>query len=261
MEAKRREKAEEKQANRFETMMERVIDRLDIIDDRLQRIEGASMEKTVANDQIVACAESIETTAQGLEGRMANVERRIEASETKKSVEALRAAGAEVLETLNKTVKHLEVGLSNATQALVQALPVIQDSLACPLEQLVSISQDAEADRCQIMHLIITPFLMEVMGKTGSIFSDMSLLDLSGKDLGEEAAQLLASYIRGNKSQATGLVLADASNARSQRPATRAIGVSRAFACVLNTRGCPQVFYTAPVIHPVRVHKYPWQAS
>jgi hypothetical protein len=53
----------------------------------------------------------------------------------------------------------------------------------------------------------------------------------------------------------------DASNARSQRPATRAIGVSRAFACVLNTRGFPQVFYTAPVIHPVRVHKYPWQAS
>jgi hypothetical protein len=40
----------------------------------------------------------------------------------------------------------------------------------------------------------------------------------------------------------------DASNARSQRPATRAIGVSRAFACVLNTRGCPQVFYTALVI-------------
>jgi hypothetical protein len=53
----------------------------------------------------------------------------------------------------------------------------------------------------------------------------------------------------------------DASNARSQRPATRAIGVSRALACVLNTRGCPQVFYTAPVIHPVPVHKYPWQAS
>jgi hypothetical protein len=30
---------------------------------------------------------------------------------------------------------------------------------------------------------------------------------------------------------------------------------------VLNARDCPQVFYTAPVIHPVRVHKYPWQAS
>jgi hypothetical protein len=53
----------------------------------------------------------------------------------------------------------------------------------------------------------------------------------------------------------------DASNARSQRPATRAIGVSRALVCVLNTRGYPQVFCTAPVIHPVRVHKYPWQAS
>jgi hypothetical protein len=53
----------------------------------------------------------------------------------------------------------------------------------------------------------------------------------------------------------------DASNARRQRRATRATGVSRAFACVLNTRGCPQVFYTTPVIHPVRVHKYPWQAS
>jgi hypothetical protein len=53
----------------------------------------------------------------------------------------------------------------------------------------------------------------------------------------------------------------DASNARSQRPATRAIGVSRAFACVLNTRGFPQAFYTAPVIHPVRVHKYPCQVS
>jgi hypothetical protein len=53
----------------------------------------------------------------------------------------------------------------------------------------------------------------------------------------------------------------DASNARRQRPATRAIGASRALACVLNTRGFPQVFYTAPVIHPVRVHKYPWQAS
>jgi hypothetical protein len=39
--------------------------------------------------------------------------------------------------------------------------------------------------------------------------------------------------------------------------------VSRAFVCVLNTRaGCPQVFCTAPpVIHPMRVHKYPWQAS
>jgi hypothetical protein len=54
----------------------------------------------------------------------------------------------------------------------------------------------------------------------------------------------------------------DASNARRQRPATRATGASRALACVLNsTRGCPQVFYTSPVIHPVRVHKYPWQAS
>jgi hypothetical protein len=31
----------------------------------------------------------------------------------------------------------------------------------------------------------------------------------------------------------------DASNARSQRPATRETGVSRAFACVLNTRGFP----------------------
>jgi hypothetical protein len=31
--------------------------------------------------------------------------------------------------------------------------------------------------------------------------------------------------------------------------------------CVLNTHGCPQVFYTAPVIHPVRVHKFPWQTS
>jgi hypothetical protein len=44
-------------------------------------------------------------------------------------------------------------------------------------------------------------------------------------------------------------------------PPQRATGVSRALACVLNTRGCPQVFYTSPVIHPVRVHKYPWQAS
>jgi hypothetical protein len=31
--------------------------------------------------------------------------------------------------------------------------------------------------------------------------------------------------------------------------------------CVKHTRGCPQVFCTAPVIHPVRVHTYPWQAS
>jgi hypothetical protein len=52
-----------------------------------------------------------------------------------------------------------------------------------------------------------------------------------------------------------------ASNARSQRPATRATGVSRAFACVLNTRGFPQAFYTGPVIHPVRVHNFPLQAS
>jgi hypothetical protein len=41
----------------------------------------------------------------------------------------------------------------------------------------------------------------------------------------------------------------------------RAIGVSRAFACVLNTRGFRQAFCTAPVIHPVGVHEYPWQAS
>jgi hypothetical protein len=47
----------------------------------------------------------------------------------------------------------------------------------------------------------------------------------------------------------------DANNARRQRPATRATGASRALACVLNTRGCPQVLWTAPVIHPVRVHK------
>jgi hypothetical protein len=40
-----------------------------------------------------------------------------------------------------------------------------------------------------------------------------------------------------------------------------AIGVSRALACVLNTRGFPQVLCTAPVIHPVRVHKFPLQAS
>jgi hypothetical protein len=45
----------------------------------------------------------------------------------------------------------------------------------------------------------------------------------------------------------------DASNARSEQPAPergQLAGVSRALACVLNTRGCPQVFYTAPVIHP-----------
>jgi hypothetical protein len=34
----------------------------------------------------------------------------------------------------------------------------------------------------------------------------------------------------------------DASNARSQRPATRATGVSRDFACVLNTCGYPRCF-------------------
>jgi hypothetical protein len=39
------------------------------------------------------------------------------------------------------------------------------------------------------------------------------------------------------------------------------LDVHHALACVLNTRGCPQAFYTAPAIHPVRVHKYPWQAS
>jgi hypothetical protein len=50
----------------------------------------------------------------------------------------------------------------------------------------------------------------------------------------------------------------DANNARRQRPTTGATG---ALACVLNTRGFPQVFCTAPVIHPVRVQKYPWQAS
>jgi hypothetical protein len=42
----------------------------------------------------------------------------------------------------------------------------------------------------------------------------------------------------------------DASNARRQRPATRATGVSRDFACVLNTRGFPQVFCTARPGHP-----------
>jgi hypothetical protein len=45
----------------------------------------------------------------------------------------------------------------------------------------------------------------------------------------------------------------------ANNPPQRATGVSRALACVLNTRGCPQAFYTAPVIHPVRVHKYPWR--
>jgi hypothetical protein len=57
----------------------------------------------------------------------------------------------------------------------------------------------------------------------------------------------------------------DASNARSQRPATRAIGVSRALACVLKhpwALPTGQALCTAPVIHaPVRVHKYPWQTS
>jgi hypothetical protein len=62
----------------------------------------------------------------------------------------------------------------------------------------------------------------------------------------------------------------DTSNARSQRPATRAIGVSRALACVLKRpwfRGSRavvahrcfaklQIVCTAPVIRPVRVHKY-----
>ena len=40
-------------------------------------------------------------------------------------------------------------------------------------------------------------------------------------------------------------------------PHQRAISAPRAFACVLNTRGFPQVFYTAPVSHPVRVHRCP----
>jgi hypothetical protein len=45
-----------------------------------------------------------------------------------------------------------------------------------------------------------------------------------------------------------------ATQGANDRP-QRTTGMSRAFACVLNTRGCPQVIYTAPVIHPVRVHK------
>jgi hypothetical protein len=58
----------------------------------------------------------------------------------------------------------------------------------------------------------------------------------------------------------------DASNARSQRPATRAINwrVSCSCLCVETpVAGCrPQVFCTAaPVIHPVRVHKCPCQTS
>ena len=54
----------------------------------------------------------------------------------------------------------------------------------------------------------------------------------------------------------------DANNARSQRPAPE--GNWRvSCSCLLcwGTRGFPQVLYTAPVIHPVRVHKFPLQTS
>jgi hypothetical protein len=56
----------------------------------------------------------------------------------------------------------------------------------------------------------------------------------------------------------------DASNARSQQPAPEGNWcVSCSCLCVKHPWLPTGVlhFYTAPAIHPVRVHKYPWQAS
>jgi hypothetical protein len=139
MEAKQREKAENNKANRLETMLELVVDRLDKLDKRLERIEDVSREKLAATDQIIECVGSIEQTAQGLEGRMANVERRIEASEVK-SVEALKMTGAEMQERLDGVVTNLEAQLSKATQGLLEVgsglVSATQSSLEHAVERL-----------------------------------------------------------------------------------------------------------------------------
>jgi hypothetical protein len=57
LEANRRAKAEDKKANRLETMMESVLERLDEMNGRLERVEQASMEKMAVYDQIAGCVE------------------------------------------------------------------------------------------------------------------------------------------------------------------------------------------------------------
>jgi hypothetical protein len=233
MEAKQREKADKGKANRIETMLELVVDRLDKIDTRLERLEDVSRDKLAATDQIVECVGSIEQTAQGLEGRMANVERRIEASEVK-SVEALKMTGAEMQERLDGMVTNLETQLSKATQALLQVgsslVSATQSSLDHAVErlqretvstvnrvdenvkevqaELVSIDRNAGADRNRIMHLILTHALVSMSNRQPEenlsvirmpFFKDLSSLDLTGMNLGCEAAPLIASYIYGNK--------------------------------------------------------------
>jgi hypothetical protein len=168
---------------------------------------------------------------------MANVERRIEASEVK-SVEALKVTGAEMQARLDGMVTNLEAQLSKATQALVQVgsslVSATQTSLDHAVErlqretvstvnrvdanvkevqaELVSIDRNAEADRNRIMHLILTNALVSMSNSrqpednlaaiTMPVFNDLFSLDLTGMDLGSKAAPLMpliASYISGNK--------------------------------------------------------------
>jgi hypothetical protein len=131
IEAKRQAKAEESKVSRLETLIEGVMDRLDMINVRLERIEDTSREKLAATDQIVACVGAIEQTAQGLEGRLANMERRIEASEVK-GVDALRATGVEMQESLKA--------------------------------ELISICQNAEADRHRLITNVPPLFSLDLTG-------------------------------------------------------------------------------------------------
>jgi hypothetical protein len=139
LEANRLAKAEDKKANRFETMMEHVLDRLKAMGGRLERTEQASREKMAVTDQIAGCVGAIESAALGLQGRMEGIERRIEASEVS-GVEALRATGAYNVAALGLNgeqtqimpegvVEHVEVQLSQATQTLEQTQSRLVSSL------------------------------------------------------------------------------------------------------------------------------------
>ena len=148
LEANRLAKAEDKKANRFETMMEHVLDRLKAMGGRLERIEQASREKMAVTDQIAGCVGAIESAALGLQGRMEGIERRIEASEVS-GVEALRATGAYNVAALGLNgeqtqimpegvVEHVKVQLSQATQTLEQTQSRLVSSLREIMEHFMN---------------------------------------------------------------------------------------------------------------------------
>jgi hypothetical protein len=141
-----------------------------------------------------------------VQAELVSIDHNLEA-QLSKATQALVQVGSSLVSATQSSLDHAVERLQRETVSTVNR---VDENVKQVQAELVSIDHNAGADRNRIMHLILTHALAVSMSNsrqpkeklsaiTMAVFKDLFSLDLTGMNLGIEAAPLIASCIYGNK--------------------------------------------------------------